>query len=92
MTDKVATEVRISGKVQGVSYRAFVQRAARRRRVTGWVRNMPDGSVSAHLEGSEDAVRGLVNDLRIGPPMARVTDVDRSPATPEGAQGFEIVG
>lgn len=92
MTAIIATDVRVSGQVQGVSYRAFVQRAARRRKVTGWVRNMPDGTVNAHLEGPEDAVRGLINDLRGGPPSARVTDIEKVNATPEGAQGFEIVG
>ncbi|WP_296764585.1 acylphosphatase [Sediminimonas sp.] len=92
MTEIIAIDVRVSGQVQGVSYRAFVQRAARRRKVTGWVRNMPDGTVSAHLEGPEGAVHGLINDLRGGPPMSRVTDIEKVTATPEGAQEFEIVG
>ncbi|MDR9483647.1 MULTISPECIES: acylphosphatase [Sediminimonas] len=92
MTDISAKQVQISGRVQGVSYRAWAQRAARRRGIKGWVRNMPDGTVMAHLEGPQDAVRGLINDLRGGPAMASVKDIEQSPAAPEGAESFEVVG
>ncbi len=92
MTDLSSKQVLVSGRVQGVSYRAWTQRAARRRGVKGWVRNMPDGTVLAHLEGPENAVRGLINDLRSGPSLASVTDIKQTPAPPEEAESFEVIG
>lgn len=92
MSEISAKRVQISGRVQGVSYRAWTQRAARRHGVNGWVRNMPDGTVLAHLEGPQAAVKGLINDLRSGPSLASVTNIEQDTAAPEGAETFEIAG
>ena len=65
----------MSGRVQGVFYRQTLLRRARELSLCGWVANLRDGRVEAVVEGSEDAVESLVAWARIGPPAARVTDV-----------------
>lgn len=65
----------VRGRVQGVGFRWFVQDAARRLGLAGWVRNEPDGSVSAEAEGPRDVVERLIAATRSGPPGARVTTV-----------------
>ncbi|WP_263786169.1 acylphosphatase [Salinibacter grassmerensis] len=67
---------RITGRVQGVGFRNFTQRRARRLGVTGWVRNEPDGSVRLEAEGPTDALESLVEAVHQGPRMARVQEVD----------------
>ncbi|HEY9428954.1 MAG TPA: acylphosphatase [Gemmatimonadaceae bacterium] len=70
--------LRVTGMVQGVGFRWFTLRAARRLDLAGWVRNDVDGSVEVLVEGSEGAVDRLVEELRRGPEGASVTDVRRS--------------
>jgi len=65
----------IEGRVQGVGYRDFVVRRAGNLGLTGWVRNLPNGKVEAEAEGSEEALRSLVESVREGPPAARVDRV-----------------
>lgn len=65
----------ILGRVQGVGYRDGLCDEARRRRVSGWVRNRRDGTVEALLQGSPEDVRAVLDWARVGPPMARVTEV-----------------
>ena len=71
----VARHVSVTGRVQGVFFRAWMQGQANELGVTGWVRNCPDGRVDAHIEGEEAAVSQLIERLRRGPPSARVEDV-----------------
>ncbi|MDH7477800.1 MAG: acylphosphatase [Candidatus Bathyarchaeota archaeon] len=73
---KVRAHVFVSGMVQGVFFRSKTQYEAKKRGVTGWVRNLPDGRVEAVFEGEEEKVKELVNFCRRGPPGARVTYVD----------------
>jgi acylphosphatase len=80
--------LRIFGRVQGVGFRHCTQREARRRDVNGWVRNRRDGSVEAIFQGPQEAVAGLVEWARHGPPSAQVTDVQVSEGTGEYT-GFE---
>jgi acylphosphatase len=87
-----AVQVRVSGRVQGVAFRWEAQHAAQKLGVTGWVRNEPDGSVTAHVEGEPDAVNDMVVWLRAGPPASRVTNVAVRDAAPTGADSFEITG
>ncbi|BAT71395.1 acylphosphatase [Thermosulfidibacter takaii ABI70S6] len=65
----------VSGKVQGVFYRATAKEIAKRLRLKGWVRNLPDGRVEIVAEGDEDALRAFVDWCWEGPPLARVEDV-----------------
>lgn len=72
------TEVRhliVTGKVQGVSYRASMAREAQALGVSGWVRNRADGSVEAMLAGNDEQVAALMNWARRGPAAARVDHV-----------------
>lgn len=86
--------LRVTGVVQGVGFRWFTLRAARRLDLAGWVRNDVDGSVEAVVEGSEGAVEKFIEALRVGPEGASVADVRRS-AEPGGEAlpaPFEIEG
>jgi len=87
--DSTAVEVVVTGRVQGVFFRAAMRERAEQLGVTGWVRNEPDGSVHAHLEGPADAVEDLVAWCDHGPPAARVEEVRRAHAEPIGARSFE---
>jgi acylphosphatase len=70
-----SVHVTITGLVQGVGYRMFVEREAERRPLAGWVRNRRDGSVEAVFSGDEAAVTAMLDACRRGPPMARVENV-----------------
>ena len=80
----VARRFLISGHVQGVGFRWFVQDTALRAGLTGWVRNLPDGRVEALVEGESDTVAELQATLREGPRHARV---DRLIVADEEATG-----
>ena len=86
----VARRVRVSGLVQGVFFRVWTQQQAQRIGVNGWVRNCPDGSVEAHLEGGESAVRDITERMRKGPSDARVDDADVRDAELDGFTRFEV--
>ena len=85
--EEVRATVLVSGRVQGVFYRASAMEEAQRLRLTGWVMNLPDGRVEAVVEGPGDAVDEFVAWCRRGPPSARVDDVEvqYGPATGEFA-------
>ena len=68
--------VKISGRVQGVGFRAATVRQAHLQGVRGWVRNLEDGSVEALLQGPHDQVDRLLSWLHSGPPGARVDEVE----------------
>lgn len=68
-------EVRIEGRVQGVSFRAYAREEARRLGLTGWVKNEPDGTVSAVAEGPRDALERFALWCHHGSPHAAVTSV-----------------
>lgn len=74
----------ISGRVQGVGFRAFTQRQAKGLGLTGWVRNLRDGRVEAIVEGPKDKVAQLIEKVNRGPRAARVEKVDVKDESPEG--------
>lgn len=82
----------VSGRVQGVGFRAFAQRTARDAGVRGWVRNLPDGRVETAVEGEESAVRKYLDALRRGPFVGKVADLAEEELPPQGFQIFEITG
>lgn len=88
--DEMRAHVFVTGRVQGVYYRANTRDAAREAGVDGWVRNLPDGRVEAVFEGPEDAVEGMVEWCRTGSPAAEVDDVEVEYGGPEGMDGFEV--
>lgn len=83
-------DVRVTGLVQGVSFRYYTRARARELGVMGWVRNEADGSVTGHFEGSADAVGALVAWCRQGPPYAEVDDVAVVSSEPTGASDFAV--
>ena len=76
MDERRAVLGRVSGRVQGVAYRASLQREARAHRLTGWVRNLPDGRVEFLLQGPPAAVQSVLDWASHGPPFARVDAVE----------------
>ena len=77
--------------MQGVWFRGWTQETAIGRGLRGWVRNDADGSVTALLIGSPEAVAGMVRALHEGPPAAQVRHVEVSETEPgEGPAGFEV--
>ena len=85
-----AVMVRVTGRVQGVAFRWYAVQEAERLGVAGWVRNEPDGSVAAHVEGDDAAVDAMVAWCRRGPSYASVRDVAVTDAQVSGAHGFDI--
>lgn len=76
-------QVMITGRVQGVGYRAWVEHRARAHGLEGWVRNRRDGSVEALFMGSADVVSEMVARCRRGPSSARVETVQDEPTGPD---------
>lgn len=88
---RVAVSARITGRVQGVAFRAWTRNEAEWRGLSGWVRNEPDGSVRALLIGPADAVSAMLEALKDGPPAARVSQVLTEMVDPQpGLAGFRI--
>lgn len=91
MTEQRKTlHVRVTGKVQGVWYRAWTEKTARALGLDGWVRNCVDGSVEAVFSGPAVSVDQMVEAARDGPPMAQVAGVETTPADHAGLAGFEV--
>jgi acylphosphatase len=78
--------------VQGVFFRASCADEARRLRLGGWVRNVPDGRVEAVFEGPHPQVDAMVEWCRRGPRGARVDAVETEPQPPVGTASFAIAG
>ncbi len=71
----VRARILVSGRVQGVAYRAFAHQEAVRRNLTGGVRNLDDGRVELEVEGEQESIAALLEMLKEGPPLARVDDL-----------------
>lgn len=72
----IARRLLISGIVQGVGYRYFAQRSAARHHVTGFVKNLDDGSVEALIQGTEKKVLAMRDDLAAGPRDSRIDQIE----------------
>jgi acylphosphatase len=89
-TGVLRLRVRVRGRVQGVWFRESTRREAERLGVRGWVRNCPDGSVEAVLEGPHAIVRELETWLHHGPSGARVVDVQSAEEPAAGETDFRV--
>ncbi|HET7576688.1 MAG TPA: acylphosphatase [Sphingomicrobium sp.] len=87
---RIARRVRVTGRVQGVFFRAWTRDEAQSLGVTGWVRNCSDGSVEAQIEGDPEAIDELLDLIREGPPDARVDNLSVEEADPEGLGTFDV--
>ena len=90
--EKTNAHVIFKGRVQGVNFRAFVQRAAESLNVDGWVRNLPDGTVEAVFEGDRGPVEEAIKRCRTGPAFANVTGalIKWSPYDGKSGGGFSV--
>jgi acylphosphatase len=86
----IRRRVVVHGRVQGVFFRDTCRQQADAQRVTGWVRNLPDGSVEAVFEGEQPAVDAMTRWCREGPARARVEDLEVQEQPPTGERGFEV--
>lgn len=87
---KLAKRWFISGTVQGVGFRFFVQAKASSIGVTGWARNLDDGRVEVYAVGSEDQLNALAGALHIGPHASEVRGVEQQDAEVESTSSFRI--
>ncbi len=87
---RTRAHVFVSGRVQGVFYRATTRDTAESNAVDGWVRNLDDGRVEAVFEGSEAAVEEMVEWCHTGSPAATVEDVEVEYEEPQGEDGFRV--
>lgn len=83
-----AIRVIISGRVQGVCYRAWTTATARGMNLSGWVRNRQDGAVEAVFCGEDGDIERMLAACRVGPPAARVTNIERFDCDETQHQGF----
>jgi Acylphosphatases len=82
--------VRVSGRVQGVYYRAYTRDRAKSLGINGWVRNIPGGGVEAVLEGERRQVGELLKAMKSGPSGSVVLGMELSEIEAKGYNDFEI--
>lgn len=87
--DNVTKLLKITGRVQGVGFRFYMEHKARQHGVNGWVRNRRDGSVEVFIQGTTEAVDAMIAAARRGPRGALVTDVQISADSGDYA-AFEV--
>ena len=75
MANLARVQVLISGRVQGVFFRAYTRDQAVARGLTGWVRNLPDGRVAAVFEGDREKIDSMLVWVQEGPPYAAVDEI-----------------
>lgn len=86
----IRKHITVHGEVQGVGFRYHAQATATQLGVSGYTRNLPDGTVEVEVEGEESAVARMVEWLGVGPAWATVSQVDASDIPPTGETGFSI--
>lgn len=91
MPDKITKRCLVSGRVQGVFFRASTRNEAESLGVDGWASNLSDGRVEVVAHGSESAVKALCDWLHEGPPAARVEDVSCEETDTRVEPGFRIL-
>jgi acylphosphatase len=87
---QLARRYLVSGRVQGVGFRYFVEKNATRLGITGWVRNLDDGRVEAHAQGTAEQLAALEGLLRQGPHWSEVRGVEASEAALLEYKSFRI--
>jgi acylphosphatase len=92
VAERLAATLLVSGRVQGVGFRAATVEQARRLGLLGHARNLPDGRVEVLAVGADAAVAALAAWLQAGPPLARVDAVERSAASPEAEASATAAG
>jgi acylphosphatase len=80
----------VKGVVQGVGFRYFAIRIAERLGITGYVKNLPEGSVEIEAEGDKTVVNAFIKEIRIGPRYSRVTDITLERLEPKFDKSFVV--
>ena len=88
--ERVRARAWVSGRVQGVYFRAYAEDEAAFRNVAGWIRNAPDGRVEVVFEGSRASVEAMIHWCHRGSPASRVTGVEVTWEAPQGESGFSV--
>ncbi len=84
--------VKVYGLVQGVGFRMFAERSASRLGLSGWVKNMPDGTVQIDAQGPSGLIEELLRDLRKGPPASKVSSLNIAESKPDHSRtGFAVI-
>ncbi len=86
----ICVHVRVSGRVQGVFYRAFTKERSKELAIKGWVRNIPGGGVEAVLEGERQKVGELLKLMKTGPAGSMILGMELSELECKGYEDFEI--
>lgn len=89
-SERIRRHAYVTGVVQGVGFRWFVERAARSRELGGWVRNLPDGGVELEVEGPAGEVESFLDEVRAGTHSSRVDGVRVSDEMVQGTGDFTI--
>ncbi|MCK5699076.1 MAG: acylphosphatase [Candidatus Aenigmarchaeota archaeon] len=76
----------VTGRVQGVFFRAFTKKSADECAIKGWVKNLPDSRVEAFAIGAEDKINDFLDKLRAGPPASRVDDIEVDVVAPQDTE------
>jgi acylphosphatase len=87
----ISVHVRVSGRVQGVFYRAYTKAQAQELGVKGWVHNVPGGGVEAVLEGERQKVGELVSLMKTGPEGSMISGLELSELKCKGYEDFKII-
>lgn len=86
-----ALEIKIVGKVQGVFFRKNIQEIANKLNLTGWIRNLDDGSLKIITQGEQEDLDSLVNYCKVGPEKADIKDIQiEEVELDNNLNGFEI--
>ncbi|MBT3514671.1 MAG: acylphosphatase [Nitrospina sp.] len=88
---EVATNITVHGKVHGVCFRVSAKAKALELCLTGWVRNLANGTVEVHAEGNQDSIDQLIKWCQKGPPLAKVSRCDLDWIAPQGIDNFRIL-
>ncbi|MDY6821553.1 MAG: acylphosphatase [Deferribacterota bacterium] len=82
--------INVTGLVQGVNFRAYIYSKAKYLNIKGYVKNLSDGSVEIRAQGDEDSIQKLIEHAKVGPPMARVSNIKIKKEDHEKFHDFEI--
>jgi acylphosphatase len=86
----VRVKLHVNGVVQGVGFRYYSVRVAERYGITGYVKNLPDGTVEIEAEGDKSVVNAFIKEIRIGPRFSQVTDISLNWLEPKFYKSFSV--
>ena len=81
----------ISGRVQGVFFRGFIEKEAKERKLKGFVRNLDDGRIEIVVEGEDRKVNEMVEKCKEGPRHSEIRSVETEPLSNQGFDSFKVL-